>query len=91
MSGPAVPSRAAHLARLMLTYGSHWRITVSVPGTGPRVLTAIETGTGRCVQARSESELEARLTAEPAQRAGPAPGAHESADLPGRGFAGMVE
>lgn len=47
-----------------------WRITVSVPGTGPRILTAIETGTGRCVQARDESELEARLTAEPAQPAG---------------------
>lgn len=67
MTSPPTASRAAELARLMITYGPRWHITATIPGTGPRVLTATELGTGRRIRARSEPELEARLIQEPAQ------------------------
>ena len=54
-------SRAAHLARLKITYGPQWHITTTIPGTGPRTLTAVETGTGRRIQARNEPEMETKL------------------------------
>ena len=54
-------SRAAHLARLKITYGPRWHIATTIPGTGPRTLTAIETGTGRRLQARNEPEMEIKL------------------------------
>ena len=62
MNGPhGGPSRARDLARLKLTYGPRWHITASIPGLGPRTLTATETGTGRRLHARNEPEMEARL------------------------------
>lgn len=54
-------STAAALARLKLTFGPRWHVTVSIPGTGPRTLTATETGTGRRVVARNEREMESAL------------------------------
>ena len=54
-------SPAAHLARLKVTYGPRWHISASIPGTGPRTITAIETSTGRRLQARNEPEMEAKL------------------------------
>jgi hypothetical protein len=52
---------AAHFARLKIAYGPRWHITASIPGLGPRVLTATETGTGRRIQARNEAEMESKL------------------------------
>ena len=54
-------SPAAQLARLKISYGLRWHISASVPGTGPRTITAIETATGRRLQARNESEMETKL------------------------------
>ena len=66
----------AALARLKLDYGPRWHITASVPGTGPRTITAVETGTGRRIHARNEPEMETRLrqAAGPTSRASPATG-----------------
>ena len=76
MTGTAGVNAAAEFARLKLTYGPRWHIAASIPGTGPRTLTATDTSTGRRVRARNEAELETTLAQASQQRQVPGQPAH---------------